>query len=101
MVNMKRNPSILSVIILAGVLFLSACDKDGDDPADLSTIEYSLSTEDAGIFADIEYTSGFGPWSLEDEDLPWSISFKVVFKQGDALNFKAESGSQSILGRET
>ena len=32
-----------------------------------------------------------------DEPLPWSISFKAIFKLGDALTFKAESGGEGEM----
>lgn len=79
------------------ILCVPACDKGDDEQANISTIEYTLTADEAGVSADIEYTSGFGLIRLEDEALPWSISFKVVFEPGDALNFKAESGAQSEM----
>ena len=69
-----------------------ACDDSGDEQPDPVSIEYTLTSEEAGKLADIEYTSGFGIILLEDEPLPWSISFKAIFKLGDALTFKAKSG---------
>ena len=32
-----------------------------------------------------------------NEPLPWSISFKAIFKLGDALTFKAESGDEGEM----
>ena len=85
------------VILLLGAMLLSSCDKDGDEQANLASIEYTLNSVDVGTHADIEYTSGFGLIRLEDEPLPWSISFNAVFKLGDALTLKAESEDQSEM----
>ena len=97
---MKRIPALLLAILLSGAILLSACEKDGDGQPDLAKIEYTLSADEAGVLADIEYTSGFGLIRLEDEPLPWSIDFNAVFKLGDALTLKAESGAQSEMSAQ-
>lgn len=94
---MKITPAILIVFLILGSMLSGACDKNDEDPANLATIEISLHAADAGIVADIEYTSGFGPIRLEDEPLPWSIEYNAIFNIGDELSFKAESGAQSQM----
>ena len=94
---MKSNAPILIVAFLLGSLLPAACDKNDEDPADLASIEYSISAADAGTLADIEYTSGFGLILLEDEPLPWSIEFNAIVGLGDALTFRAESAAQSEM----
>jgi hypothetical protein len=97
---MNRIPAIPVVIFLSAGLLFSACKKEEDEQTEPATIEYSLSADDAGILADIEYTSGFGLIRLEDEPLPWSIDFKAIFELGDELTFKAESGAQSEMSAQ-
>ena len=97
---MKSNALILIITILAGGLLLSSCQKNDEDPANLASIEISLSAADEGILADIEYTSGFGLIRLEDEPLPWSIEYNAIFNIGDELSFKAESGAQSQMSAQ-
>lgn len=94
---MKSNASIPIIILLTGSLLLGACNKNDEIPANLASIEYSLSAADEGIRADIQYISGFGLIRLEDEPLPWSMEFNAVFNIGDELSFKAESGAQSEM----
>ena len=88
------------ISILAGSLLMVACDKNDEEPANLATIGISLSAADAGILADIEYTSGFGLIRLEDEPLPWSTEYNAIFNIGDELSFKAESGAQSQMSAQ-
>ena len=98
--RMKRIPALLVVIFLSLGLLISACNKEEDEQAEPATIEYSLSADEAGVLADIEYTSGFGLIRLEDEPLPWSIDFKAIFELGDELVLKAESGAQSEMSAQ-
>ena len=97
---MKKYPLIPVLIMLFGTVLMSACEKSKDEVPDLATIEYTLSSQENGKLADIEYTSGFGLIRLEDVSLPWSISFKAVFKIGDALSFKAESGDAGEMSAQ-
>ena len=97
---MKSKVPILIISILTGSLLMGACDKNDEEPANLSTIGISLNAADAGILADIEYTSGFGLITLEDEPLPWSIEYNAIFNIGDELSFKAESGAQSQMSAQ-
>ena len=74
------------------------CDDGGEENPDYTTIEYTLTSPEAGKSADIEYTSFWGTQMiLEDEPLPWSTSIRVVFEYGDALSFTAESGDQGEM----
>jgi hypothetical protein len=85
-------------ILLLGIVFMFACEDSGEEQPDLSTIEYTLTSQEAGKFADIEYTSIWGMVvKLEDEPLPWSTSFKAIFELGDALSFHAESGEEGDM----
>ena len=95
---MKRCPFLILLVLLAGALILSSCEKDEEENPDLSTIEYTLTSEEAGKLADIEYTSVLGiVMKLEDEPLPWSTSFKAILKLGDAISFEAESGTKGAM----
>lgn len=88
----------IPVILMLGAVFMFSCDDSGEENPDYTTIEYTLTSEEAGKFADIVYTSLWGAeMILEDEPLPWSFSMKVVFKYGDALSFTAESGDQGEM----
>jgi hypothetical protein len=98
--SMKRFPAIHLVIFLFVGLLFSACEKDGDEQAEPASIEYTLSADEAGVLADIEYTSGFGLIRLVDEPLPWSIDFKAIFELGDELILEAESGAQSEMSAQ-
>lgn len=96
--SMKLNLLHQIIILLSVVLCFNACQKDEEENPDVSTIEYTLSAQEAGHLADIEYTSVFGMvMKLEDEALPWSTSFSAIFKIGDAISFKAESGVQGEM----
>jgi len=88
----------IPVILLLGAITMFACDKDGEETPDLTAIEYTLSTQEAGKSADISYTSAWGTEViLEDEPLPWSTSFNAIFEYGDALSLTAESGDQGEM----
>lgn len=86
------------LILLILSIFLSACDKEEEENPDLVTIAYSLSSQESGKLADIEYTSLFGVViQLKDEPLPWSTSLNASMKIGDAISFKAESGDEGEM----
>lgn len=88
----------IPVILLLGAVTMFGCDDGEEENPDLTTIEYTLSTEEAGKSANITYTSVWGTEViLEDEPLPWSTSFNAIFKYGDALSFTAESGDQGEM----
>ena len=88
----------ISKILLLGAVFMFGCDDGGEENPDFTTIEYTLTSQEAGKSADIEYTSLWGAQMiLEDEPLPWSTSISVVFKYGDALSFTAESEDQGEM----
>ena len=95
---MQNNLFKIPLILLLGAVLMFACDEDGEEIPDLTKIEYTLSTEEAGKSADITYTSVWGAeMILEDEPLPWSTSFNAIFEYGDALSFTAESGDQGEM----
>lgn len=85
------------LILFFGAMFMFSCEKGGDEDPDLSTIKYTLSSQEDGTVADIAYTSGIGPILLEDVTLPWSISFTAIFKNGDELTLEAESSDQDQM----
>lgn len=88
----------IPMVLLLVAVTMFACDDDGEETPDLTTIEYALSTQEAGKSADIAYTSAWGTEViLEDEPLPWSISFITIFEYGDALSLTAESGDQGEM----
>lgn len=97
---MKINSPTPLLILLFAALFMYSCDDSGEENPDLSTIEYTLNSQEDGAVADISYTSGFGLIKLEDVALPWSISFKAIFENGDALTFKAESGAEAPMSAQ-
>lgn len=88
------------LILLVSAVLISACDDGGEEDPDLVSIEYTLGAQEEGSFADIEYTSGFGNIILEDVPLPWSIDFDAIFRNGDALSLKAESGAAGALNAQ-
>jgi hypothetical protein len=95
---MKNNSITLFLVFLFAVFFTLACNKDEEENPDVMTIRYTLTSEEAGKSADIEYTSIRGVvMTLEDEPLPWSASFNAILKVGDALSFTAESGDQGEM----
>lgn len=88
----------IPLILLLGALLMSSCEKGEEDQPDPSAIEFTLTAQEDGILADIEYTSVFGMViRLEDEPLPWSTGFNAIFEIGDALSLKVESGAQSEI----
>ena len=90
---MQTNHLKIPLVLLLGAVLMFACDDEGEENPDLTTIEYTLSTEEAGKSADITYTSVWGTEViLEDEPLPWSTSFNAIFEYGDALSITVESG---------
>lgn len=97
---MNKKPWTPLLILLFSALFMFACDEGGEEDPDLSTIEYTLNSQEDGTIADISYTSGFGLIKLEDVALPWSISFKAIFENGDALTLKAESGDADPMSAQ-
>ncbi|MCP4309646.1 MAG: hypothetical protein GY790_00150 [Bacteroidetes bacterium] len=97
---MNKNTLTPLLILLFSALFMFACDDSEEENPDLVSIEYKLTTQEAGKLADIEYTSGFGLILLEDVPLPWSISFDAIFKIGDELVFNAESGDQGEMSAQ-
>ena len=95
---MTISNNLIKLALLSGIVFMFACDDGGEEDPDLTTIEYTLATEEAGKSADIAYTSAWGTEViLEDEPLPWSTSFNAIFEYGDALSFTAESGDQGEM----
>lgn len=94
---MKRKTLIPLLMVLLLAVSMNACNDEAEEDPNLASIEYTISSQEDGILADIEYVSGFGLLRLEDEPLPWSISFKAVFELGDELTLKAESGDQNQM----
>lgn len=95
---MQNNPLKITLILLLAALLMHACDDSGEEQPDPSAIEFTLTSQDDGILADIEYTSVFGMViKLEDEPIPWSTGFNAIFETGDALSLKVESGAQSEI----
>jgi len=98
--SMNKNTFAPLLILLSTALFMFACDKGGEENPDLLNIEYTLGSQEDGTVADISYVSGFGLIKLEDVALPWSISFKAIFENGDALSLKAESADQAQMSAQ-
>lgn len=98
-----KNSIYLFALLFFVSLYFTGCSKDDEDPDGKTevTIEYEVTTSEAGKMADIEYTSATGTQvDLNDEELPWSISFKAMVETGDALDMTVESGSSGTMVAE-
>jgi len=96
---MKQKTKYLFALITLVSLTFFACNKD-EDPGDKTeiSIEYKVTTTESGKVADIEYTSAAGTQvDVNNESLPWSISFNAQVEAGDALDMTVESASSGNM----
>lgn len=100
---MKNLKTIFFALFIIGAISFSSCSNDDEpDPNNEVTIEYRVTNSEAGRTADIEYTPENGiDVDLNDQPLPWSISFKAQVETGDDLNLNVEDiGGSGTMSAE-
>lgn len=92
--------------IFTAVLFfvLVGCSSNDDDSGQnntqivTATINYTVTTTTTGKPATISYTSSTGQVTLENQSLPWNVSYTANFNAGSTISIQALS---SVPGNMT
>ncbi len=80
---------------LALVLFAS-CSNDDDGGQNTpqvitATVSFNVTTSTTGKPATISYTSSTGQVTLENQTLPWNVSYTANFNAGSTISLQANS----------